>query len=59
MKRITFTLLALLLSAGTHAAGAIAVDDDEGEDEPGYGFVTGFHSHLFAGKSFFQKLQIN
>jgi hypothetical protein len=31
--------LALPLSAG--AVGAIAVDDEEGEREPGYGFVVG------------------
>ncbi|HMS04225.1 MAG TPA: DUF4189 domain-containing protein [Burkholderiaceae bacterium] len=55
MKRITFTLLALLLSAGAHAAGAIAVDDDEGEDEPGYGFVTGAANRDEAGRKALQE----
>lgn len=42
-------LLAIPLSAV--AAGAIAVDDEEGDDEPGYGFVTGAESRDAAGKA--------
>lgn len=39
-KYLAIAMLALPLSA--FAIGAIAVDDEEGEDEPGYGFVTGY-----------------
>ena len=42
-------LLALPLMA--HAAGAIAVDDEEGDTEPGYGFVTGHDTRESAGKA--------
>jgi len=39
-KYLAIAMLSLPLSA--FAIGAIAVDDEEGEDEPGYGFVTGY-----------------
>src|SRR5262245_14315482 len=45
MKKIAAVLAALVLSLSfsnaAFAYGAIAVDDEEGDDEPGYGFVTG------------------
>lgn len=43
MKRMATLLstLALLAASNAFAFGAIAVDDEEGEDDPGYGFVTG------------------
>lgn len=34
-------LAAFVIPMGVHAAGAIAVDDEEGETDPGYGVVTG------------------
>jgi hypothetical protein len=34
----------LILPLGAFAAGAIAVDDEEGETDPGYGVVTGMGS---------------
>ena len=40
-------LLSVLLFAAPLSAmaiGAIAVDDQEGDEEPGYGFVTGYNS---------------
>lgn len=48
MKRLA-SMLAILLASlafsnAAFAYGAIAVDDEEGEDEPGYGFVTGEES---------------
>lgn len=45
--------LALLLSAPAMAMaiGAIAVDDEEGSDEPGYGFVSGYDSKEAARKA--------
>lgn len=33
--------VSLMFSTSAFAFGAIAVDDEEGETEPGYGFVTG------------------
>lgn len=45
LKKIAAALAALMLSFAfanpAYAFGAIAVDDEEGDDEPGYGFVTG------------------
>ena len=45
MKKIAAIVAALLLSFAfsnpAFAYGAIAVDDEVGDDEPGYGFVTG------------------
>lgn len=38
---ILISVLATLASSNVFAFGAIAVDDEEGETEPGYGFVTG------------------
>jgi len=43
-------LASLILPLGAFAAGAIAVDDEEGEAEPGYGVVTGAASRDEAGK---------
>lgn len=45
---LSIAVLAFPLSA--FAIGAIAVDDEEGEDEPGYGFVTGYDSKDAARK---------
>lgn len=46
MKTTKFLLAALLLALPLKvmAVGAIAVDDQEGEKEPGYGYVTGMDS---------------
>ena len=45
LKKIAPFLAALMLSFAfanpAHAFGAIAVDDEEGDTDPGYGFVTG------------------
>lgn len=37
-----FAALMLSIPLSALAVGAIAVDDEEGDDEPGYGFVTGY-----------------
>lgn len=37
-------LAAFVIPVGAHAAGAIAVDDEEGETDPGYGVVVGYGS---------------
>ena len=51
MKKNLLTLFALLiLPLAAHAAGAIAVDDEDGDDEPGYGFITGAKSRDEAGR---------
>ena len=52
MKKLSSILVGLLLALPmcAFAAGAIAVDDEEGETEPGYGFVTGASSRDAAGK---------
>lgn len=41
-KLLAAVMLFLPLSA--FAIGAIAVDDEEGDEEPGYGYVTGYDS---------------
>lgn len=43
-------LASLILPLGAFAAGAIAVDDEEGESDPGYGVVTGYATRDEAGK---------
>jgi hypothetical protein len=43
-------LASLILPLGAFAAGAIAVDDEEGERDPGYGIVTGASSRAEAGR---------
>lgn len=43
-------LASLILPLGAFAAGAIAVDDEEGDSEPGYGIVTGAASRDEAGR---------
>ena len=43
-------LASLILPLGAFAAGAIAVDDDEGDSEPGYGVIVGAKSRDEAGK---------
>ncbi len=43
-------LASLILPLGAFAAGAIAVDDEEGESDPGYGIVTGYATRDEAGK---------
>lgn len=52
MKKLFWLLAAgtLILSNTAFAAGAIAVDDEQGETEPGYGFVTGAESRDDAAK---------
>lgn len=44
-------LASLILPLGAFAAGAIAVDDDEGDTDPGYGVVTGAGSRDEAGRA--------
>lgn len=45
MLTIRSLLLTLLfVPTMAFAIGAIAVDDEEGDDEPGYGFATGYES---------------
>jgi hypothetical protein len=41
----------LILPLSAFAAGAIAVDDEEGETDPGYGVVTGMANREEAGKA--------
>ena len=43
-------LASLILPMGAFAAGAIAVDDEEGESDPGYGVVTGAATRDEAGR---------
>lgn len=43
-------LASLILPLGAMAAGAIAVDDEEGETEPGFGVVVGSDSRDTAAK---------
>ena len=43
-------LAAFVIPVGVHAAGAIAVDDEEGETDPGYGVVVGADSREEAAK---------
>ncbi len=43
-------LASLILPLGAFAAGAIAVDDEEGETDPGYGVVTGAATRDEAGR---------
>lgn len=52
MKKMSVLLsgLLLVLPMSVFAIGAIAVDDEEGQDEPGYGFVTGADSKEEARK---------
>lgn len=45
-----FLVLALVFPMTAMAVGAIAVDDEEGDTEPGYGFVTGYDSKDAARK---------
>ena len=40
--------LALAMPMSAFAVGAIAVDDEEGQDEPGFGYVTGADSEAAA-----------
>lgn len=44
MTRSLFAALLLALPMSAFAVGAIAVDDEVGELEPGYGYVTGMSS---------------
>ena len=43
-------LASLILPLSAFAAGAIAVDDEEGESDPGYGVITGASSRDEAGR---------
>ena len=49
-RMLSVLVTGMLLPLGALAAGAIAVDDEEGETEPGYGFVVGADSREEAGK---------
>lgn len=40
-----------IASATSFGAGAIAVDDEQGEKEPGYGIVTGYETRDQAGQA--------
>lgn len=40
----------IMASSGAYAAGAIAVDDEEGDDEPGYGIIVGADSREDAAR---------
>ena len=40
----------MIVSSSAYAAGAIAVDDEEGDDEPGYGISIGADSREEAGR---------
>lgn len=53
MKAMFWLLAAstLILSNTAFAAGAIAVDDEQGETEPGYGFVTGYNTRRSAARA--------
>ncbi|MDQ5908416.1 MAG: hypothetical protein QG599_507 [Pseudomonadota bacterium] len=46
MRKVKLFILAtlLILPISAFAIGAIAVDDEEGQTEPGYGLVTGYDS---------------
>jgi hypothetical protein len=46
----TLLATALVLPLASFAAGAIAVDDEEGETDPGYGVITGAASREEAGR---------
>lgn len=50
MKNLLLICALFVLPIAAHAAGAIAVDDEEGESEPGYGIVTGMDSREEAGR---------
>jgi hypothetical protein len=51
MKQCLLVFCALLMfPVGAYAAGAIAVDDEEGEGEPGYGLYTGANSREEAAR---------
>jgi len=52
MKNVSvlFLSLSLLLPIFAHAAGAIAVDDEQGETEPGYGLATGADTRADAAR---------
>lgn len=50
-KQLCATLAGLLLSVNAFATGAIAVDDQVGDDEPGYGLVVGHDDKESASKA--------
>jgi hypothetical protein len=50
-NRFLLTIAGLLLSANVFATGAIAVDDEEGDEEPGYGLVVGHDDKAAASKA--------
>lgn len=53
MKKLAYlvSVICLVLPSLVFAAGAIAVDDEEGESDPGYGFATGESTREEAGKA--------
>lgn len=50
-KKLLLVLLLGLLPGFAFAVGAIAVDDEEGEDEPGYGIAVGKPSRADAERA--------
>ena len=50
-NQFLLTLAGLVLSFNVFATGAIAVDDEEGDEEPGYGLVTGHADKAAASKA--------
>ena len=61
MKKVLWpaALLLCALPFSAYGAGAIAVDDEEGEAEPGYGYVTGYDSREEAGKAALKQCKEN
>jgi hypothetical protein len=55
---LSATLL-LALSSSAFAVGAIAVDDEVGESDPGYGYVTGMDSEAEAKKGAMKECRAN
>ncbi len=51
MKSSILVLGLMLFSPALYAAGAIAVDDEVGEKEPGYGLVYGYGTRDQAGEA--------
>lgn len=49
--RILLAVASALCLSTAFAVGAIAVDDEEGEDEPGYGFSSGHDDKAEASKA--------
>lgn len=50
-RMLAAAALVFAMPIGAMAAGAIAVDDEVGETEPGYGFVTGYDTREEASRA--------